>query len=111
MAGVARAGRPVDLVVALALTVGIETGFDSPLFAVSAVLAMIVMYDATGVRQAAADALCQVGDARAVEALVSTALSDRDEKVRQADVVIDNSGTEAKTKAQVRRAWKRIPLS
>ena len=39
--------------VALAITVGIETGFDSPLFAVSAVLAMIVMYDAAGVRQAA----------------------------------------------------------
>ena len=41
------------LVVALAITVGIETGFDSPLFAVSAVLAMVVMYDAAGVRQAA----------------------------------------------------------
>ncbi len=41
------------LVVALAITVGVETGFDSPLFAVSAVLAMIVMYDAAGVRQAA----------------------------------------------------------
>ena len=41
------------LVVALAITVGIETGFDSPLFAVSAVLAMIVMYDAAGVRRAA----------------------------------------------------------
>ena len=41
------------LVVALAITVGIQTGFDSPLFAVSAVLAMVVMYDAAGVRQAA----------------------------------------------------------
>ena len=41
------------LVVALAITVGIETGFDSPLFAVSAVFAMVVMYDAAGVRQAA----------------------------------------------------------
>ena len=41
------------LVVALAITVGIETGFDSPLFAVIAVFAMIVMYDAAGVRQAA----------------------------------------------------------
>ena len=40
------------LVVALAITVGIETGFDSPLFAVSAVLAMVVMYDAAGVRRA-----------------------------------------------------------
>jgi uncharacterized protein len=41
------------LVTALAITVGINTGFDSPLFAVSAVLAMVVMYDAAGVRQAA----------------------------------------------------------
>ena len=41
------------VVVALAITVGIEKGFDSPLFAVSAVFAMIVMYDAAGVRQAA----------------------------------------------------------
>jgi uncharacterized protein len=41
------------LVVALAISVGINTGFDSPLFAVSAVLAMVVMYDAAGVRQAA----------------------------------------------------------
>jgi acid phosphatase family membrane protein YuiD len=41
------------LVTALAISVGINTGFDSPLFAVSAVLAMVVMYDAAGVRQAA----------------------------------------------------------
>ena len=45
--------RTARSVVALAITVGIETGFDSPLFAVSAVLAMIVMYDAAGVRRAA----------------------------------------------------------
>jgi len=41
------------LVTALAISVGINTGFDSPLFAVSAVLAIVVMYDAAGVRQAA----------------------------------------------------------
>jgi dephospho-CoA kinase len=31
------------------------------------------------------------------------------DKVRLADVVIDNSGTIAETEAQVRRAWRRIP--
>jgi uncharacterized protein len=41
------------LVTALAISVGINTGFDSPLFAVSAVLAIVVMYDAAGIRQAA----------------------------------------------------------
>ncbi len=41
------------LVTALAISAGINTGFNSPLFAVSAVLAMVVMYDAAGVRQAA----------------------------------------------------------
>ena len=41
------------LVTALAISVGINTGFNSPLFAVSAVLAIVVMYDAAGVRRAA----------------------------------------------------------
>ena len=36
---------------ALAVTCGIEVGFDSPLFAVAAILAIIVMHDATGVRR------------------------------------------------------------
>ena len=36
---------------ALATTVGIEYGFDSPLFAISMVVAFIVMYDAAGVRR------------------------------------------------------------
>lgn len=36
---------------ALATTVGIEYGFDSPLFAISTVVAFIVMYDAAGVRR------------------------------------------------------------
>ena len=33
----------------------------------------------------------------------------QEDKVRQADVVIDNSGTEAETEAQVLSAWQRIP--
>jgi acid phosphatase family membrane protein YuiD len=38
---------------ALAVSVGLEEGFDSALFAVAAVFALIVMYDATGIRRAA----------------------------------------------------------
>ncbi len=41
------------LVAALATAIGIQDGLDSPLFAVSVVLAMVVMYDAAGVRRAA----------------------------------------------------------
>jgi uncharacterized protein len=37
-------------VMAVATSVGLETGFNSPIFAVSAMLAGIVMYDATGIR-------------------------------------------------------------
>lgn len=38
---------------ALAVTIGFMEGWDSPAFAISTVLALIVMYDATGVRRAA----------------------------------------------------------
>lgn len=41
------------LVAALATGVGQTTGWDSPEFAVASVFALIVMYDAAGVRQAA----------------------------------------------------------
>jgi len=41
------------LVSALATSVGLQEGFSSSAFAISFVLAMIVMYDATGVRRAA----------------------------------------------------------
>lgn len=40
------------LVAGLATTTALNRGVDSPLFAVTVVLAMIVMYDAAGVRQA-----------------------------------------------------------
>ncbi|MCD6182574.1 MAG: divergent PAP2 family protein [Candidatus Cloacimonetes bacterium] len=40
-------------VVSLATAIGIQEGFYSTLFAISAVLAVVVMYDATGVRRAA----------------------------------------------------------
>lgn len=41
------------LVTALAASAGMNAGFGSPVFAASVVLAMVVMYDAAGVRQAA----------------------------------------------------------
>ena len=37
-------------VMAIATSVGLETGFNSPIFAVSAMLAGVVMYDASGIR-------------------------------------------------------------
>jgi hypothetical protein len=40
-------------VTALALAIGIDYGWDSPLFAIAAVTGGIVMYDATGIRRAA----------------------------------------------------------
>ncbi len=40
-------------IVATATSVGMVQGFDSPTFAVAAVMAIVVMYDAAGVRRAA----------------------------------------------------------
>ncbi|MGC8894835.1 MAG: divergent PAP2 family protein [candidate division WOR-3 bacterium] len=40
------------LVSALTIKVGFNAGFDSPLFAIAFILALIVMYDAAGVRRA-----------------------------------------------------------
>ena len=41
------------IVTALATVVGMQQGFDSPLFAICFVFGSVVMYDATGVRRAA----------------------------------------------------------
>lgn len=41
------------IVTSLATAVGIENGFNSSLFAVCCVLALVVMYDASGIRRAA----------------------------------------------------------
>lgn len=41
------------LITAVSVSVGKRVGFGDPIFAVSAVLSMIVMYDAVGVRRAA----------------------------------------------------------
>ncbi|MBM4760723.1 divergent PAP2 family protein [Bacillus sp. B15-48] len=42
-------------VTALSTAVGIESGLDSPVFAVSAIFAIITMFDATGVRRQAGE--------------------------------------------------------
>jgi len=42
-----------SLVTAVSLTIGMQEGFDSPLFALAAAIAMIVVYDAAGVRRQA----------------------------------------------------------
>jgi len=41
------------LAMALATSIGLGEGFGTPLFAISAVLAMVVMHDAAGIRRAA----------------------------------------------------------
>jgi acid phosphatase family membrane protein YuiD len=41
------------LVVSLATSIGLQEGFNSPIFALSLVVALVVMYDAAGVRRAA----------------------------------------------------------
>jgi len=42
-----------SIVTAASVSIGIRYGFDTPLFALSSVLSMVVMYDASGVRRAA----------------------------------------------------------
>src|SRR3972149_1611802 len=41
------------LVASTAHTIGLHLGFDSPLFALALVMAMVVIYDATGIRRQA----------------------------------------------------------
>ncbi len=57
------------LVTALAASVGINSGFGSPMFAVAIVLAVVVMYDAAGIRQAAGKQAQKIN--RIVEELLS----------------------------------------
>ena len=63
-------------VTALAVTAGIEYGFDSPLFAVAAVLAIIVMHDAMGVRLEAGK------HAKAINELLELFSSDTENEVK-----------------------------
>jgi acid phosphatase family membrane protein YuiD len=57
------------LVSALAVSIGINAGFGSPTFAVALALAIVVMYDAAGVRQAAGKQAQKIN--RIVEELLS----------------------------------------
>lgn len=57
------------LVSAVAMGVGIEQGFDSAFFAIAVVLAMVVTYDAAGVRRQAGE------QARAINQIIAELLS------------------------------------
>ena len=57
------------LVSAATIGVGIENGFDSPLFAVAVAITMIVTYDAAGVRRAAGE------HGRAINLIIAEELS------------------------------------
>ncbi len=76
---VASGGMPSShssFVCALATSVGLNTGFDSSLFAVCFVLAVVVMYDAAGVRRAA-------GSHAAIINKIMTGLNIKDEKLKE----------------------------
>ena len=66
-------------VTALAVTAAIEYGLDSPVFAICAILAIIVMHDATGVRREAGK------HARAINGLMEMLESSKDteEKLKE----------------------------
>jgi len=42
-----------SFVTAITTTIGLDQGFDSPIFALSTIISLVVMYDASGVRRAA----------------------------------------------------------
>jgi acid phosphatase family membrane protein YuiD len=55
---IAAGGMPSShsaLVTGVSIAVGLQEGWDSPLFAIAGIVAMIVIYDATGVRRHAGD--------------------------------------------------------
>jgi hypothetical protein len=76
------------LISAAALGIGIETGFDSGLFALAVAVAMIVTYDAAGVRQEAGK------HARALNMLVAEVLSGHPLEQKQLQEVLGHSRAE-----------------
>ena len=68
-----------SVVMALATTCGITYGFDSGLFAISFVLAAIVMHDATGVRRETGK---QAATLKKLAELVNSAIADPDHHIR-----------------------------
>ncbi|MBQ6554906.1 MAG: divergent PAP2 family protein [Firmicutes bacterium] len=51
-----------SFVTSLATSIGLTQGFDSPMFAITFVLCMVVMYDAAGVRRAAGKQAAAIND-------------------------------------------------
>ena len=51
-----------SFVTAVTTVIGLKEGFDSPLFALGAIVSMIVMYDASGVRRAAGNQAKVIND-------------------------------------------------
>ena len=68
-----------SVVMALATTCGITYGFGSGLFAISFVLAAIVMHDATGVRRETGK---QAATLKKLAELVNSAIADPDDHIR-----------------------------
>jgi acid phosphatase family membrane protein YuiD len=77
------------LVTSTAMAVGLHNGFNNPLFAVAAALAMVVVYDATGVRR-------QAGmQARKINILVEELLKGHQINEQQLREVIGHTPLEA----------------
>ena len=66
-------------VTSLAVMVGIVSGFDSVAFAISAILAIIVMHDATGVRLETGK---QVASIISIAEVLNDYFSERDERIK-----------------------------
>lgn len=76
------------LVTALATGIGLEAGFNSPLFAMAAILTMIVTYDAQGVRKQAGE------HARALNVVFAELLSGHEVSEKHLSEVLGHSRVE-----------------
>lgn len=86
-------------VTALTTSIGFETGFDSPLFAVSAIFAVIVMFDATGIRyQAGQQAVIinqmRIDFQRFVQEAKGWQEKDEDEKLQELKTLLGHKPSE-----------------
>ena len=66
-------------VMSLTFMCGFEVGFDQPLFAVAAILAIIVMHDATGVRREAGKQAVAI---KSIATVVSEYFAEKDEEIK-----------------------------
>lgn len=69
------------LVVSLAAAIGLTEGFGSPLFALSTVFALVVMYDAAGVRRAAGQQAAILN--KIVDSLVKSDFSRTEKRLKE----------------------------